>query len=278
MRLLIYFLIIANAVFLFWNWDSLSDVASSKGREQILAKETLVIKGNNTNVITPPQGDYEPPVSRTTSVINSVLAVLNKVWQDLKDIFSDRSQQLPESPVEEQLPPPPKSSPTPPQPPSHKPPLINCYRLSGYANSQEALTDKAVLRSYGIDTGIFAGKVTGPFTYRIFVKVRTDLDVAKDLSDILFSEGVRNTIKEDPPLGFLLISSTYTDKKQADSVNAKLKRLGFSSYVNKVGGGKVSKIYYLLIPQSEATDWEEVGTIVRPELNSKINIIIQPTC
>lgn len=273
MKLLIYFLILANAIFLFLNWDVISSVATGKTTSQVLVGETLVLKGDKQ--IPAPQTSQTPPPTATnqvTNIISTVISFLSQIGKVIKDIFSDVPQELPAG----EAPPPPK----PEAPKSTK-----CYQLSGYPTSKAALTDIDILNTYGVKSKMRDRRTTEKDSarYRILVKVRANLDTAKELSDLLSGSGVPNRIKEDAPLGFLLVTGFYNSRSQADRVHSKVKKLGFSAKLeSSPGSSKVTntkgRSYDLLIDQKAVVEWELSRRNIISLLNPQVKVQTLPRC
>ncbi len=268
MKLLIYFLIIVNAAFLFWNWDTISGVATGKPVSQTLAGETLVLKGDKQIPAVQNRQDRPPPAAtQVTEIISIVIDFLADAWEFAKDIFADAPQELPEAPP-------------PPPPAPVKPQSSKCYQLTGYATSAAALNDRAILETYRISAKMVGGETPeSQRNYRISAKVRTNLDTAKNLSDLLAGAGVPNSIKEDAPLGFLLVSQVYSSRSQAERAHAKVKKLGFSSSIRDVSGKPATyKSYDLLIDQSGVETWDASRRNLLTLLSDKVKVKEIPRC
>ncbi len=267
MKLLIYFLIIVNAAFLFWNWDTSSSVATGKPVGQILAGETLVLKGEKQiPAVQTRQDKPQPAATQVTDIISTVFDFLAGSWEFVKDLFADTPQELPEAP-------------TPPPVPV-KPQSSKCYQLTGYATSAAALNDRAILDSYRIAAKMVGGEAPkSQRNYRISAKVRTNLDTAKDLSDLLAGAGVPNSIKEDAPLGFLLVSRVYNSRSQAERAHTKVKKLGFSSSIRDVSGKPITSTSYdLLIDPSGVETWDASRRNLLTLLSDKVKVKEIPRC
>ena len=291
-----------NAIFLFINWDSFSGIAVSKERQPILAGEELVLEGEDADVTrsSQPEPDaYQPPASRLTRIISKGLEFVAELWQGARNILFDRPENLPgtDEPAPQQeekeqtkeieetgetkekaaKSPPPKKDPTTEEDlPPKSIVRTTCYKLEGYANSEQAQDDKALLESYGIEALLRGVTDRDSGSFRIWARARVDLDRAKELSDILASSGIPNRIEESSGVGFVLVTRAYSPKKAAERTNAKMKDLGFSTEMRRVG--KDRRYYHLLIRADAALSWEHARERVLKTLKPGIKVSTLVSC
>lgn len=299
MKLLVYFLILANAIFLFVNWDTISGVAAGKTTSQTLAGETLVLRGEDQIPVSP---NYQPPPEvpsggPATGLISGLIGIFAEIFATIGNLFSDAPQDLPSAEDEAakrraDLGPP---SPTGPQP------LSRCYILFGYTSAEAALVDVDILNTYGLRSKMRGTAdeeeeevVVEAKRYRIVAKVRTSLDAAKQLSDVLSGSAIPNRIQEDNSLGYLLVTRFYDSESQAKRVLNKVRGLGFSATMQSftasgspqtsasasASGETASKprLYELVIEGNQVFVWESSRNNLLTVINQDAKVRVVPRC
>ena len=120
----------------------------------------------------------------------------------------------------------------PPEPPPEPPPLSDyCLETKEYASYAAA----ANLSEHLIDRGILSlveNKSHPARKFIVITLVRADLGVARDLSDLLRAQGIRNTIKENKPF-YILHTGSYGSQAEAARVLDRIKRLELSAYLEE---------------------------------------------
>ncbi len=261
MKFIFYFLIIVNAAFLMLNWESFNGAPKTGEGNQVRAGESLTLIGEKQ--IPASARQQELPVSRPndlTRFIDGALAFLSTLWTSFWDLVRDKPQELP----------------TPAVIPES---VTYCFVIGDYLSPQNALADKRKLLAEDIETTLSSEekqqKSSG--SYRVETHVRSNLDIAKKFSDVLSGEGIPNTIKENPPIGYLLVSRSYNSRDKAQAIDKKIRRIGLSSYIKGVPGsgpssasGATTTTYKLRITGKSATKWNEIGRILATQLYSGV--------
>ncbi len=265
MRLIFYFLILVNIVILLFNWDSFTNqnfVYSNKqeGETLKLANEQQ-IPARALAQQTEPQSQPNP-VAR---FINGILDIMSSIGNILSGMFRDDQYPLPEAP------------PTPAPPPSPKPQLADyCINIGDYASLAAAEELSASLASYQISNSVETKPIqTGPSSFTIIALVRSDLGVAMELSELLLENGIRNSVKENKPLGYILVTNKYHSEAQANRILDKLKELGFSTRLTTEG--KVTKNnYFIHLNRSAVPQLEKFPNLT--ELEGQVTFTEVPDC
>ena len=256
MKFIFYFLIIVNAAFLMFNWESFNGAPKTGEGNEVRAGETLTLIGEQQIPASARQQELPTPQPNDlTRFINGLLAFLSTLWTSFWDIVLDKPQELPPAPV------------ITPKPVNY------CFVIGDYSSPQNALVDKRKLLAEDIETTISSEekqqKSSG--SYRVETHVRSNLDIAKKFSDVLSGEGIPNTIKENPPIGYLLVSRNYDSRDKAQAIDNKIKRMGLSSYIKGApssGSGATTTIYKLRITGESATKWNKISRVLAPQLSS----------
>lgn len=252
------------------NWESFSPSPKTNPSNELRAGEKMTLVGEKQIPVPAREINLPPPQSNdVTRFIDKLLAVLKNIGVSIRDVIFDRAQDLPLTPA---------------QPQKVEPKIEYCYLIGNYLDSQNALADKELLSKQNIKTTIISKEKVVPNSsgvYRIEVRVRTSLDAAKEFADMLIVEGVPNTIKENPPLGYLLVSRVYKSRNKATAINEKIQSIGLSSYIKKVGSAKSAirqNIYQLQIKGQFAAKWEEIRAFMLSSLSPNIKVKHLSSC
>lgn len=274
MKLLVYFLILANAIFLFLNWDVISSVATGETSSKPLVGETLVLKGEKQIPVEP---NYVPPPTPSgnslTGIISSAIDFVSDAVEFVGDIFSDTPQELPPTEEVEEEPEREITRSPPPAPgsiePLGPPRPSRCYLITHYLSRNAALVDVDILNTYGVKAQMRDAGDIYTKRYRIVAKVRANLDTAKGLSDLLNGVAIRHTLEEDRPLGYKLVTRYYTNRKSAERTLARIKKLGFSATIRTSPNPNAVSLYELVIKDDEVFDWEASRRDLQAVINPK---------
>lgn len=260
MKLIFYFLVLMNIAILLFNWDDFTNrnfVYSTKqeGETLRLANEQQVPARSLAE-------QSEPPVlpNMAARFIDSVLDFMSSIGNILRDFFRDDRRPLPEEASPD---PPPFSSRSPTRPQT----ADYCIDIGAYDQLAAARALSASLTEYGISSSIKTkSRPSGPFS--VIALVRADLGVAMELSELLSENGIRNSVKENRPLGYLLVSTGYRSEAAATRALNQIKKLGLSA---KLDRGKATKnSYFIHIAKPTVPKLEALPNLA--ELKSKVGL------
>lgn len=261
MRLIFYFLILVNIVILLFNWDSLTNQAFVYSDKQ--EGETLRLTNEQQVPARALDQQSEPqslpnPIARS---INAILDIMSSIGNILLGIFRDNQYPLPED-----------TSPTP----SPRPQTANyCINIGDYDSLAAAEELSASLASYRISNSVET-KPLQVDSFTVITLVRSDLGVAMELSELLLENGIRNSVKENKPIGYTLVTNRYGSEAEATRVLDKIKKLGLSARIAKQKGKATKNNYFIHLDKSAVPQLERLPNLT--ELRNQVTFTEIPDC
>lgn len=251
MKLILYFLIIVNIIILLFSWDNYGQDPRNSVLPDKQEGETLSLI-DRQQIPARSLGQQAPSPKNPNSVarfIDRLLDFLSSLVSATLDIFRDDIHPLPPEP------------PSPPPPPR----AAYCIDIGNYTSQSDATNFKDQLLVAGIKSSLQSKDIkTRSSQFVVIALVRAELDVAMELSQLLFENGIRNTVKKNDSIGYLLRSNVYRSKKTAQNVLNRIKELGMSAHLEETTKTiQSSKIYFLQVDRATVPQIEELPSNIR---------------
>ena len=273
MRAVIYFLLIANGIFLFVNWDTITgDETPSFVLKQNSLQSIRLADGQGTSLPIPPSSPQTSSAAAAESLPSDLRGIIRGAWdfltglaQKLVDSFSSSYTELP----------PPAAAPSRPPP---------CYQLSGYTSLTEVRKARDILALADISSTVLTRdgvrEQSGDTRqYQVVAKVRANLDIAKTLSDKMAGQGaVPNKIQKTRSVGYQLVSKPYKTRAAAESARKRLQGIGFSVNLVPIGSSKPVPTTVYLLQIRQGNTWETRPPSINSQLDEKIKVERLPSC
>jgi len=265
MRLIFYFLILVNIVILLFNWDDFTNrnlVYSNiqEGETLKLASEQQVPARALAQ-----QSEPQPQPNPAARGIDAILDIMSSIGNILSGIFRDDQYPLPE----------PEDTPSTPPPPIRPQTADYCINIGDYDSLAAAEALSANLASYQISNSVET-KPLHANSFTVIALVRSDLGVAMELSELLLENGIRNSVKENKPLGYTLVTNRYSSEAQAIKILDRIKQLGLSARLTKEKGKATKNNYFIHLDKSAVPQLERLPNLT--ELKNQVVFTEIPDC